>query len=564
MKTYSKKHMRMIIALACISLVFSVLILLLVQRYALINNGDDTKSVPTKPIGKNQSVGGQVDDSHSGKSKNSKSNSMSKNSSSAQSEAALAIDPSPKQTQIKKTISKEYTYTAFRTSNDPYAASSWSLSNMSAPAAWDTTVGNGVLVAVIDTGFGLNHEDLANQWFTNQAETGQTQAGDRCWTGTTQNKSTNNCDDDNNGYVDDNRGWDFDSRDKLPQAGQTNPTGQGVSHGTEVAGLVGATGNNGLGSATLSWDTTIMPLQALDDNGSGYTSDVVAAIYYAVDMGAEVINMSLGGYSLDPALQPAIDYAYQNGVVVVAAAGNCGTGLESGCNPSNPGAMGYPALNDHVISVGATTSSNTRASFSSYGPGLDVVAPGSGTIIAPLWQQSNQVSSYAGTLYGTSFASPYVASLAALVKSVRPNTSVDDITALVDGTATKVSGMSSSVYSNTYGHGLVNANAIVGVASALNSSNSQPTLSQAGSSISEHFFNSSSTLNSGCQGTDLTYCTVRIRSSSGYDRYMPYTQISGGEAGWSWSGNILSTGDWEVRSVQGQYISQTPYMLYNK
>lgn len=532
----------------------------------------DLPTVPTKPpaivvtkqIDKQHSIGGQPATTPP-QSKNNSTDEQS-DDSEAYDNSNIAFDPSPKQTQIKKTITREYNYSALRLPNDPYAQSNWSLNAMSAPSAWDSEVGSGVTVAVIDTGFGLQHEDLVEQWFINQLESGQTQPGDACWSGSAQNKSSNNCDDDSNGYVDDHRGWDFVDRDNNPQAGQSNPTGQGVAHGTEVAGLVGATGNNAKGSATLSWDTTIMPLQVLSDDGSGYTSDVVAAIYYAVDTGAKVINMSLGGYSLDPALQPAIDYAYQNGVVVVAAAGNCGTGLESGCNTSQPGAMAYPALNQHVISVGATNSSNTRASFSSYGPSLDVVAPGSGTIVAPFWQQSNQISSYTGTLYGTSFASPYVASLAALVKSVRPNTSVDDITALVDGTASKVAGMNGHVYSEPYGHGVVNAEAIVRIAASLNTQTTTPELSQQGSAGSQHLFSSTSVLGTGCSGTPISYCTAHIKNQlAGYDRYLPYIQLNtSGQGGWNWQGNILTSGEWSVRAMQGQYISQTPYILLNK
>lgn len=524
--------------------------------------------VKTQPIGKENSIGGQIG---SKVSKESEEEQMSAEEEVSQTQSdettkTTAFDPSPKQTQIKNSVEKEYNYTALRLPNDPYAQSNWSLNAMQAPSAWDDAVGNGVTVAVIDTGFGLSHEDLVDRWHENQGEIGQTQTGDRCWTGVERSKSTNNCDDDNNGYVDDFKGWDFANIDNSPMTGETNPDGQGVSHGTETAGLVGMTGNNAKGSATLGWDTTIMPLQALSDNGSGYTSSVIAAIYYAVDSGAEVINMSLGGYSLDPALQPAIDYAYQNDVVVVAAAGNCGTGQESGCNPSKPGAMAYPALNKHVISVGATNSGNTKASFSSYGPALDVVAPGSGSIVAPLWQQNNQTSSYAGTLYGTSFSSPYVASLVALVKSVRPDTTVDDITALVDGTAIKVGSMSGSSYTEQYGHGLVNAEAILDVAQSLNAESSVPTLDQEGSSVSQHGFTTSSMLGSGCNSLPNTYCSIKITNSQGdYERYLPYLLLDdNGQAGWSWQGSVLGKGEWGVRAVSGEEVSDTEYQLLNK
>src|SRR3990167_4219903 len=104
MKTYSKKHIRMIIALACISLVFAVLVVILIQRYALINNGDDTKSVPTKPIGKNQSVGGQVDESQSRSNKSSKSNSLGKNGSSDQSESTLRSEEHTSELQSQSNL----------------------------------------------------------------------------------------------------------------------------------------------------------------------------------------------------------------------------------------------------------------------------------------------------------------------------------------------------------------------------------------------------------------------------------------------------------------------------
>jgi subtilisin family serine protease len=473
-------------------------------------------------------------------------------------------DPAPKQTEIKKTITKEYPYRALGTSNDPLTQNSWALTNTKAQAAWDQSTGNNVVVAVIDTGFALQHEDLVNQWRISPGETGMTKQGDRCWTGASADKAANACDDDNNGYVDDWRGWNFAQVNNNPQAGTKNPNGIAVAHGTEVAGLVGATGNNSKGIATYAWNTRIIPLQVLDDDGSGFSSSVAAAVYYAVDNGASVINMSLGGDTADPALDKAINYAYARNVIVVAAAGNCGTGQEYGCDPSKPGAMGYPALNDHVISVGATTNSNTRASFSSYGPGLDVVAPGSGTITSPMWTASNPTSAYAGSLYGTSFASPLVASYVALIKSVRPSTNVDDITALVDGSAQKVTAMNNAVYTNEYGHGLINAQAALSIGSSLNQASNVPTLQQTGSHISEHTYRADTTLSSGCTATAAAYCTVWARDSNGYDRYLPYSPTPTGSAGWSWNGTALGSGEWWLRARSGENVSNTPYLLFQK
>ena len=464
----------------------------------------------------------------------------------------------PKQLAIKQTVKKEYTYHALVTSNDPLTQGSWALSALNAQTAWDTTTGSGVTVAVIDTGFALSHQDLASQWYTNAGETGATLLGDPCWTGVAANKSSNNCDDDGNGYIDDWRGWDFVAQNNSPQAGQLNPDGEAAWHGTSVAGLVGAAGNNGIGIATVAWNNALMPLQALDDNGDGYTSDVVAAVYYAVDNGASVINMSLGGSDNDPALADAINYAYAHDVVVVAAAGNCGTGQEAGCDPAQPGVMGYPALDAHVIAVGATDSNNNRASFSSYGPGLDITAPGSGSIVSPAWSPSNGTSLYATSLYGTSFASPLVASYVGLIKSVRPSTNVDDITAIVDGTARKVAGMGSSLYLAPYGHGIANATQGIGIASALNASSAMPTLWQSGNQKAEHHFTSSTTLTSGCSVDGSLPCTIGAQNDAGYDRYLPY-QTTGA---WSWSGSTLGTGEWTIRARSGDKTSPTYTLLY--
>lgn len=473
---------------------------------------------------------------------------------------------SPKQDEIRQSIDEERTYYPLRTANDPGYDTNWAVQKMNAPAAWDIATGNGqTVVAVIDTGYALNHEDLNNSWFINNDESGTTQLNDQCWTGIAQNKSSNGCDDDNNGYVDDWRGWDFSAGDNNPMTGLTSPAGAAVAHGTEVAGLVGAAGNNALGIATINWNTKIMPLQALSDDGPGYTSDVAAAIYYAVDNGASVVNLSLGGAEFDPALKAATDYAYVNNVVVVAASGNCGSGTEPGCQGLPAGSLSYPALNDHVIAVGATTVNDQRASFSSYGPGLDVVAPGSGTIVSPTWTASNDTTLYSGALYGTSYASPQVASLVSLIKSIRPNSSTDDITAILLGTATKIPVMNSAPYTNQLGHGVVNAATALTVASSLNTTQSSPKLLQAGGPVSEHRYASTDTLGSGCASGAANYCTVWMRNSqTGYDRYLPYRATNTqGLAGWTWSGAILQSGEWHIRAVQGDARSSL-YSLSNK
>ena len=472
---------------------------------------------------------------------------------------------SPKHDEIKNSVQYEYEYRMFQGANDPHYASDWTLAKTNASAAWDISTGNGqTVIAVIDGGFGLAHEDLTNRWFVNSGESGMTQSGGACWTGAAVNKQTNGCDDDGNGYTDDWRGWNFVIGDNSPQAGRQNATGDGTSHGTQVAGLAGAAGNNATGIAAINWHTKIMPLQALDDDGIGYTSDVTAAMYYAVDNGADVINLSLGAYANDPAMRAAVTYASSRGVVVVAASGNCGDGTGEECIGVPAGTIAYPAAYPDVIAVGATTQSDQRAGFSSYGDSLDVVAPGYAIPSSTSWSAANQTSLYSGAIYGTSFASPQVASLAALIKSIRPSTNITDVTAVIAATASKPASMSGLAYTSYYGHGIINAGSALSIASALNSVNATPTLLQAGSYQSEHTAPFNSTLASGCQATSGSPCSIELTAASGHKRYLPYMLTAAGSAGWTWSANVLDSGEWAARARVGERVSSTPYYLGRK
>jgi subtilisin family serine protease len=526
--------------------------------------------VPTQQVNGKNAIGGKPVASSS--ATRSESPSATTNSTTSAAETHDAKTVAPRQQAITETISKNYPYRALGVvPDDPFYASSWLLQHTNAAGAWGISTGSQVVVAIIDTGFALNHEDLTTQWETNSGETGSTINGDPCWTGVSQNKSSNGCDDDSNGYVDDWRGWNFVNTTNNPQAGTTSANGiDAISHGTSVAGLAGAATNNHLGIASYNWSTKLMPLTALDDSGSGNTSSVVAAVYYAVDNGASVINLSLGGPDEDPALQTAIDYAYSHNVVVVAAAGNCGTTGDAGCGGLPAPTMMYPAKENHVIAVGATDNADTRASFSSYGPALDVVAPGSGTLVSPLIDSRtapyNYTNAYSGSLYGTSFASPIVTGIVSLIRSQRPASSVDDITGLIDGSATKVTRMNGLAYTDEYGHGLVNASTAVTIANALASSSSAtPKLAQTGDYRSEHSFSSTATMSSGCTVAAGSYCTIHVINSLGYDRYLPYSKTSAsGTTGWQWSGAVLGSGEWTVRAMQGDLSSTTPYYLFSK
>ena len=531
--------------------------------------------IPTKKVDSSVAIGGQPNSQtppfRPSSSHHDTSESYPSTSQQQQPAQPPTAPSSSKQDEVTASVKKEYAYTALVAPNDPYYASSWAMQHTSAAAAWNINTGTVVKVAVIDTGFALQHEDLTTQWAINTQETGMTQLSDHCWTGAPQDKSTNTCDDDDNGYVDDWRGWNFVNKTNNPQAGTTMTNGTAaISHGTSTAGLVSAATNNGKGIASYNWNAKIIPLEVLDDSGVGVTSSVIAAILYAVDNGAQVINLSFGGPDQDPALQPALDYAFNHGTVVVAAAGNCGTNGDAGCDGLTAPRMMYPALNNHVIAVGATDSNDSRASFSSYGPGIDVVAPGSGSIVSPLIDTRttpyNYTSAYSGSLYGTSFAAPVVSSIAALIRSIRPLTTVDDITALIDGSATKVAKMNGQIYTNEYGHGLVSAGTALLIADNLTkNSTSTPIFTQTGDSRSEHSYSSTAAMSSGCKVSAGTYCTIRMENTTSYfDRYLPYQKADAtGRTGWQWSGGILRSGEWSLRATQGDSSSGT-YFLFAK
>lgn len=364
---------------------------------------------------------------------------------------------------------KQYRYTALLAPNDSQYSGSWYHSKLQTNRAWDVTTGStGSVIAVIDTGFALDHQDLTNKWYTNAGEQGQTVVGGHCWTGAVLDKSTNNCDDDQNGYVDDWRGWDFDSGDNDPQTGVTDAEGRGVQHGSVVSGIIAASGNNSVGNAGIDWQATIMPLQVLGDDGAGYTFDIVAAIEYAADNGANIINMSLGGPDYDAAMLAAVNYATSRGVLVVAAGGNCGDSSVDECaGMVGPGRMAYPAKYENVLSVGATNSGDSRASFSSYGPELDITAPGSS--VGPLvgWSSSLPTSGYSSSGSGTSYASPMVAGLAGLVRARLGSPTVAQLRSAILDSADKVVGMSSQNRTDTYGYGRINAHKATLLAKAI-------------------------------------------------------------------------------------------------
>ncbi len=271
------------------------------------------------------------------------------------------------------------------TPNDANYANQWALENtndadIDASQAWNYGTTSSVVVAVIDTGVDYTHTDLAANIWTNTREI----AG-------------NGVDDDRNGYADDIRGWNFVT--------ETNNPMDDNGHGTHVAGTIGAVGNNGIGISGLAWNIKIMALKFMDANGSGMLSDAVAAIDYARVNGAKIINASWGGGGFSTALQSAITRFQNAGGIFVAAAGNEGA--------NNATTASYPANYAGVISVAASTSSDTLASFSNYGTNVDIAAPGQ-NILSTI--PGNRYASYSGT----SMAAPHVAGALALLWGQSP------------------------------------------------------------------------------------------------------------------------------------------------
>jgi len=257
-----------------------------------------------------------------------------------------------------------------------------------AQSAWDVTTGSrDVIVAVIDTGIDSSHPDLRDNLWTNPGEI-----------------EGNGIDDDDNGFIDDVHGWDFVNGDNDPFDDNR--------HGTHVAGIVGAVGNNGIGVVGVNWQVGLMPLKAFGSDGSGTDADAIAAIDYAAAMGAKIINASWGGPDFDQALYDAIAGAGTQDVLFVAAAAN--SSEDSDTHADYPMGFDLPT----IVAVTATTFDDNLAYFSNYGrTTVDLAAPGY-LILSTL-----PGNSY-GLLSGTSMATPHVAGAAALVRAARPTIDV--------------------------------------------------------------------------------------------------------------------------------------------
>ncbi|BAY38319.1 peptidase S8/S53 [Nostoc sp. NIES-2111] len=273
----------------------------------------------------------------------------------------------------------------------------WGLDMINAPEVWaNGYTGQGVIVAVVDTGVDTSHPELGNNIWTNTKEI----AG-------------NGIDDDGNGYVDDTNGWNFNNNN--------NNIADDNGHGTHVSGIV-AGKNDGVGVTGVAYSSQIMPVKVLNESGEGSYSAIANGIRYAADNGARVINLSLGGDYSSQTLQSAVEYAASKGAVVVMAAGN-----ESNSQPS------YPAryADKSGIAVGAVNREGDLTDFSNRAGSNElayVTAPGQNIYSSV---PNNGYASYSGT----SMATPYVAGVVALMLSANPNLTVAQVREIITSTA---------------------------------------------------------------------------------------------------------------------------------
>lgn len=363
------------------------------------------------------------------------------------------------------------------TPNDTYYLSSqWNLRNVAVPTVWDEVQGNqDMVVAVIDTGLLFTHEDLQGLSWTNQNEI-----------------PDNNVDDDNNGYIDDVKGYNYVFDNNYPA--------DDYGHGTGVSSVIAANTNNNLGLAGMNWHATIMPLKVCNYSGGCNLWDVTQAMYYATDNGAKIINLSLGTYYDYSSLRYAVEYADNHGVVVVASSGNDSAGVR------------FPAAYPQVLAVGAVDQDDNLTYFSNYGPQLDLVAPGISVFTA--YNDSDQSYVYYS---GTSFSAPHVAGAAALLLSFQPNLTNQQIKNYLISSVDKVKNMNGQTWDQYYGYGRLN------VQSALSQIKKDQSLgSIEGKHESENLYHQIGSVVKDLRASNGKVVQATVAEGPGFIQYGPY------------------------------------------
>lgn len=313
-------------------------------------------------------------------------------------------------------VEPNYIFYTTAVPSDSYYKYQWGHINANLEAAWDIEKGSkDITVAVIDTGVITNHSDLAENLLPGVNFIG----GKKTYP------------------IEDYDITDYDPTDKTKLI-------DGGSHGTHVAGIIGAVTNNNNGTAGVNWQVSILPIKALSRKG-GTSWDIAEGIYYAIDKNVDIINLSLGSNHQSSLQHEAVKAAVDKGIIVIAAAGNENSSVY------------YPAAFPETIAVGAVNQNNRKASYSNYGPEVDLVAPGGdyGNPIYSTWgyyEEGKTVASYTGMI-GTSMATPYVSGIAALLKAH----GISDPNEIKERLISTAKDLGEEGKDNTFGYGLVDA-----------------------------------------------------------------------------------------------------------
>jgi len=348
-----------------------------------------------------------------------------------------------------------YLYHAAIIPSDTYFNNQWYLQKIKAPEAWDDIrQSSDIIIAIMDSGVQIGHPDIKDNIWLNNKEI-----------------ANNNIDDDNNGFIDDINGWDFvnNTADPSPKfLGEFSEAG--ILHGTIVAGVAAASGNNASGIAGVTWRAQIMPLKILNDAGEGNTNDVIKAIDYAIINGADIINFSFVGFGYSKSLADAIKRAYDRGVIVVAAAGNeqeDGEGYFLDDTPMYPVCHDGPNGENWVIGVAATDTLDQKAPFSSYGFNcVDIAAPGLSIFSTVVYAPTQHVGAkyfnkyYDGYWSGTSMATPIVSAAIALIEEANPSFNRNQVVGALLNNADNINRLNPD-YLNQLGNGRLNLSAAI-------------------------------------------------------------------------------------------------------
>jgi subtilisin family serine protease len=404
--------------------------------------------------------------------------------------------------------------------NDPLLPDQWLIGSIHLESAWDVTLGDStVLIAIIDTGIDYNHEDLSANLWLNPGE-------DLNNNGTIDSSDFNGFDDDNNGFVDDIRGWDFTDAPHFPDGGDyltpdENPIDE-HGHGTSVAGIAAALANNGIGIAGVAPGCRIMNLRAGTSQGLLEEDDVASAIIYAVDNGAQIINMSFGDVATSPMLRDVIQFAFESGVVLIASAGN-----------STSPEIHYPSGLNQVISIGATNINDKLATFSNFGSTIDIVAPG---VNLKTTSPKNQYRYFSGT----SAAAPVVSGVAGLILSINPDMTNQDLRNVLTSSSAD---LGATGWDQQYGSGRIEPNVALLIPHVSQASITTPELDQG-------FFSDSITIMGTASGTYLHNYELSYGSGVNPIEWMSIEKVDRRQI----VNDIL--GNWNIQS-----LADTSYIL---